>query len=143
MKKETIIAISLGVCLGLIVAVFVTLKTRKTETQKVTPISNQLHVTPTVTAKNLQSASFEITDPQPEAIVTKNSVVIKGKAPKDSLIVIQSPIQTLTFTNDTETFEKNFSLALGENVILATAYPKSQPGAGIERELKVYYLDEE
>ncbi len=143
MKKETIIAIALGICLGLVVAVIVTLKTRNTETKKVTPISNTLHVTPTIVAKNLQASSFELTEPQQEAIVTKNSVLIKGRAPKGSLIVIQSPIQTLTFTNDTENFEKTFSLALGENVILATAYPKTQGGSGIERELKVYYLDEE
>ena len=143
MKKETLIAIFLGIGLGLIVAIVVTLKTKRTDTKKVTPISNTLKVTPAVTAKSLQTATFEISEPQAEAIITKNSVVIKGHAPKESLIVIQSPIQTLTFINETELFEKNFPLALGENVILIAAYPKNQQGSSLEKELKVYYLDEE
>lgn len=143
MKKETAIAILLGVGLGLIVAIGVTLKTRHKETQKVTPISNTLHITPSVTAKNMQSATLEILETEDGSIASGKSITIKGKAPKDSLIIIQSPIQTLTLINDTEEFSQSFSLALGENVIVVTAYPKGQSGAGIERDLKVYYLDEE
>lgn len=143
MKKETAIAILLGVGLGLIVAIGVTLKTHKKETQKVTPISNSLHITPSITAKSMQSSTLEISEPESGSIAPSKSVTIKGKAPKDSLIIIQSPLQVLTFTNDTEDFSKNFSLALGENVIVVTAYPKGQSGTGIERDLKVYYLDEE
>lgn len=143
MKKETIIAILLGVGLGLVVAVLVTLKTRHKETQKVSPISNQLHVTPTVIAKPMQTSILEISEPQDGAITTTNSVLIKGHAPKDSLIIIQSPLETITLKNDTEDFSQKFSLALGENIIVVTAYPKDQQGVGTEKDLKVYYLDEQ
>lgn len=143
MKKETAIAILLGVGLGLIVAIGVTLKTRNKETKKVTPISHTLNITPSITAKSMQSSSLEISEPEDGSIAPNTSVTIKGKAPKDSLIVIQSPVQTLTFTNETEEFSKSFTLVLGENVIVVTAYPKDQAGTGIERNLKVYYLDEE
>lgn len=143
MKKETAIAILLGVGLGLIFAIGVTLKTRNKDTKKVTPISHTLNITPSVTAKSAQSGTLEISEPEDGSIAAANSVVIKGKAPKNSLIVIQSPVQTFTFTNDTEEFSQKFSLALGENVIIVTAYPEKQNGSGIERDLKVYYLDEE
>ena len=142
MKKETAIAILLGVGLGLIVAIGVTLKTRSKDTKKVTPISHTLNITPSVTAKS-QSSTLEISQPEDDSIAPAKTVLIKGKAPKNSLIVIQSPIQTVTFTNDKEDFSQNFSLALGENVIVVTAYPKDQNGTGIERDLKVYFLDEE
>ena len=143
MKKETAIAILLGVGLGLIVAIGVTLKTRSKETKKVTPISNTLNITPSITAKSMSSATLEITEPENSSISTLATAVIKGKAPKDSLIIIQSAAQTLTFNNDKEEFSRNLPLALGENVIVVTAYPKDQLGVGIERSLKVYYLDEE
>lgn len=143
MKKETAIAILLGVGLGLMVAIGVTLKTRNKETQKVTPISNSLHITPSITAKTMQSSTLEISEPLDSSIAPTKSVTIKGKAPKGSLIVIQSPVQTITFTSDTEEFSEQFTLALGENIIVVTAYPKDQAGTGIERDLKVYYLDEE
>ncbi len=143
MKKETVIAILLGVGLGLIFAIGVTLKTRSKDTKKVTPISHTLNITPSVTAKSMQSSTLEISEPEDGSIAPANSVTIKGKAPVNSLIVIQSALSTLTFTNDKEEFSQKFSLALGENVITVTAYPAKQTGSGIERDLKVYYLDEE
>ena len=143
MKKESIIAILLGVGLGLIVAVLVTIKTRHKETQKVSPISNELHVTPTVMAKLIQTSTLEISEPQMGAISATNSIIIKGHAPKNTLIIIQSPLQTITLKNDTEDFSQKFPLALGENIIIVTAYPKDQQGVGTEKDLKVYYLDEQ
>jgi len=70
-------------------------------------------------------------------------VVIKGKAAKDSLIVIQSPVQDIIIKNDKEEFSATMSLAIGENVIHISVYPKDQQGKGQEKELRVYYLDEQ
>lgn len=143
MKKETIIAILLGVLFGVVVAVGVTIKTKSKPANKVEPITNALPITPTVSVQNVEFQTLEITEPVDGVIVSKNTIDIKGKAAKGGLLVIQSPIKNATINNEADTFVTNFPLATGENVILVTFYPKEQPGSPQEKELKVYYLDEQ
>lgn len=143
MKKETVIAVILGVSFGVVVAFFMIFKTKNQESQKVKPITTAVHISPTVVVKNVGVQPLEITQPESGIITATNSVTISGKAVKGSLMVIQSPIKTSTFTNDKETFSVAFPLAFGENVILISSYPKDAQGAPQEKELKIYYLDEQ
>ncbi len=143
MKKETSIAIVLGIALGIIVAVALVLKNRQVQIQNSRPITTVLSITPTPIVKNINVEALEITEPQNNAIISSNSVSIKGKVAKDSLVVIQSPIRNVIVKNAPEDLNVNFPLALGENVIHITVYPKDPQLSVKEKELKIYYLNEQ
>src|SRR3989304_9895283 len=102
MKKEIIVAIVFGVLLGLIVAVVMVVRVRQFGGENKLPGQNQ--VNPKVTAKNSQLQPLEITTPANDTITDTNKITIKGKALKNSLIVVESPINDLTFKNDKEDF---------------------------------------
>lgn len=143
MKKETIVAIVLGVVLGLGVAVAISMKTHKKEIQKIKPIASGLPVTPTIIIEQQHSESLEVSEPQTGDIVQEKSITIKGKAPKDGLVIIQSPVSSEAFKNENSSFTMKFPLAAGENVILVSFYPKGQSGNPIEKELKIFSLTEQ
>ena len=54
MKKETIIAIMLGVVFGVVVAVVMVAKTKDQQIDKVKPMNTTLHITPTISVNNTQ-----------------------------------------------------------------------------------------
>jgi len=141
MKKETIIAIVLGVVLGLGVAVGITLKTQKTQTQKIKPVTDSLPVTPTTIVEQERSDLLEISEPQTGVIIEEKLITITGIAQKDGLMIVQSPLTSETFKTEESEFSIDFPLAAGENVILISFYPKDQSGTPIEKELKIYSLN--
>jgi hypothetical protein len=99
------------------------IKQEEKQNQTVTTHSN---ITPTVAITNVQIQGLEVDQPEDGSIVTKDTVTIQGKASKNSLIVIQTPIKDITLQVDKEQFSSELSLALGENVIRITVYPKDQ-----------------
>lgn len=143
MKKEIGIAIFFGVLLGLIVAIVMVSQVRKLGGQKAGTI--QTKTSGSQPAKNNISALsvIEIKEPKEKDIVSKNSITIKGTTQKGSLIVMQSPARDVAFRTESEVFSTDFPLALGENVIAITAYPKDQKSRPQEKILTVYYLDEQ
>jgi len=143
MKKETIIAIVLGVTFGVVVSLFMVSRTKDRQLQNTKTLTKETKITPIVPLNSVQGQAITITQPMNGVIVSSKSVVIKGKAAKDSLIVIQSPVQDIIIKNDKEEFSATMSLAIGENVIHISVYPKDQQGKGQEKELRVYYLDEQ
>ncbi len=140
MRKEIIIAIVFGVLLGLIVAVVMVVRVRQFGGQNQIGAGNQ--VTPKVTAKNSQLQPLEITSPAQDNITDKKTITIKGKALKQSLIVVESPIKDLALKNEKEDFSISFPLSLGENIISVTAYPKDPKLNSQTSTLRVYYLTE-
>lgn len=142
MKKETVIAISLGVVFGLLVAVLMIFKTKENAMEKTKTVTSN-HITPTVSLKNTTLQNLEITEPADGVMVNQKSITIKGKANKNSLFVVQSPIKDLVFKNEKEQFSFDFPLALGENVIKISVYPESDQLRPQERQLRIYYLDEQ
>jgi ABC-type methionine transport system permease subunit len=143
MKKETVIAIMLGIVFGVIVAVVMVVKTKDQQIDKVKPMNTALHITPTISVNNTQFQPLQITSPETGVIVDKNAVTITAKASKDALIVIQSPIKTMIMKVTSETFSADFPLAFGENVITVSEYQKDTQAVAQEKELKIYYLDEQ
>jgi len=143
MKKETIVAIILGLLLGGMVAFFLITKTSEKELEK----SKAIAPTSTLNQEKVAVVSgyqnLEISQPQDEEIVDKEMVTISGKVEKNSLIVIQSPIKEVILNADNNSFQTDFPLALGENVIKIVAYPHSQLLRSQEKELRVYYLKNE
>ena len=144
MKKETIIAIILGLGLGTVVAFFLIFKTQENKIENTKTISNSLKITPKALSKSAISLQpLEIKEPENNALVSEDSINIQGKTLKDSLIIIQSPIKEISLANKEENFSVDFPLAIGENTITVTVYDKnSQVGPQI-RELKIYYLNEQ
>ncbi len=140
MRREIIIAIVFGVLLGLIVAVVMVVRVRQFGGQNQIGAGNQ--VTPKVTAKNSQLQPLEIISPAQDNITDKKTITIKGKALKQSLIVVESPIKDLALKNEKEDFSISFPLSLGENIISVTAYPKDPKLNSQTSTLRVYYLTE-
>lgn len=143
MKKETVIAVVLGIGLGVIVAVVLVLQNRQAQIQRSKPITTSLANTPTPLIKNINVEALEISEPQTGTIVNSNSITIKGNVAKDSLVIIQSQIKTQIVKNSPEKLEVSVPLAMGENVIHITVYPKDQQISTKEKELQIYYLDEQ
>ncbi len=144
MIKEKIIAIILGVVFGITTAVFIVSFSNKREIDKRTnnSVLNKAKVVDKVKNSKTSSPGYlEITSPHDNFVTKSDNIEIKGKAPKNSLIIIQSPIKDLIFKNNQEEkFSKNFPLALGENVISIVIYNKDIQTSSLERDIKIYYL---
>lgn len=146
MKKETVIAVVLGIGLGVIVAITLVIRNRQIQIQNIKAISTGLRISPSaVTGSNKkdQATVFEITNPADDAIVSTNSVNIKGKVAKGSVVVISSQVKVQVIKDAPEILNVDFPLALGENRITITAYPKEKNSVTREKQLHIYYLDEQ
>lgn len=142
MKKESVIALLFGILLGGIVAFIIIAKNKQSQQEKTKTLTPQITTTPALTDFS-NSQRLEVISPHDKAIVDKNTVTITGKVVKNSLIIIQSPIKEIAFNNDKEEFSKDFPLTIGENVIKVSAYPKDTKLRSQERDLKVYFIDEQ
>lgn len=139
MKKETSIAIVLGIIFGLIFSFIVITNTqknqsvsRKAQTQKTRPVTKE---------QQTSAKPLIITQPNDGAIILEPSVKIKGTTEKNSFIIIQTQAKDTSFTTKSAEFEQSVSLTLGENLIHISVYPKGSNGRIQEKELHVYYLD--
>jgi len=141
MKKETIAAVFFGVVLGVGGAFILITRARQMSNQNTKNIPNTKHISPAV-AQNSKTQLLELSDPKNASIYASSTMKIKGKMSKNSLIVIQSPIKEVVLQNEAETFQTDFPLALGENVISITAYAKDSKTPAQQKNLKIYYLDE-
>ena len=143
MKKETVIAIILGILLGGIVAFLILFKGKDLELAQNKVIGSK-DAQQELLGKPLKAVqSLELTSPSDGTIVDKNSIALTGKVEQGSLLVIQSPIRDMTFKTEKNDFKIDFPLVLGENVIKLVAYPKDKTMGPQEKDLKVYFLDSE
>lgn len=143
MKKETMVAIFLGLLFGGVVAVFISLKSKDIELAKNKVIAPQKEKTISPNLSGTEIEPFELTEPADKTIVEINSVRLKGKVAKDSLIVIQSPIKDMIVSNKQEKFDLVFPLAIGENSIKIVVYPKDKQFRPQEKFIKIYFIDSE
>jgi len=141
MKKETIIAVFLGLLFGAVVAIFISLKSKDIElsTNKVIapPKENVLSVNLT----GIEMQPLAISEPADRAIFEKN--IIRFKAIIKMPCSFQSPIKDLVVKNTQGKFDLEFPLALGENSIKIAVYPKEKQFRPQEKFIKVYYIDSE
>ena len=142
MKKETMVAIFLGLLFGGVVAVFISFKSKDIELAKNKVIAPPRYkVSPDLIGIKLRP--LELTEPADRAIFENNTIRLKGTALKDSLIVVQSPLKDLIVSNKQEKFDLEFPLALGENSIKIVVYPKEKQFRPQEKFIKVYFIDSE
>ncbi|MFH1827442.1 MAG: hypothetical protein ABH812_03375 [bacterium] len=139
MKKETVLAITFGVLLGLIVAVILIFVLRPTGGDKVAqPEKNTVPKT-----KTTNLLPLEIKEPADKKISSTDSIKISGTVNKGTLIIIESPISTKVINNKSDSFSLDFPLSLGENVITIRAYADKAQTVPQVKTLKVYYLNKE
>ena len=139
MKKETSIAISMGIGFGLLFSFIVIINTQKNQSvSQKTPLEQTRPVT---TEQQTPVSPLTITEPNDGAIISSASVSLKGKTDKSSFIIVQTQSKDITFTTKSENFEQSRPLTLGENVIHISVYPKGTTGKIQEKELHVYYLN--
>lgn len=143
MKKETAYAILLGVTFGVVLSLVMIFKTKDSQMGKSKPLTSEKKAIPTVQDTNPLTQTFKINEPQDRQIFNTKSVSIKGVAEKDSVLIVQSPIKDIVFKVEKEDFSVDMPLALGENVISLTLYPKNSQGRSQQKELRIYYLDEQ
>jgi len=139
MKKESLMAIFFGLFLGLIFSLFLINQSKNQKISQIKPIKNQTKVvTPTV--KSLETAYLEILEPKPSTVVNSSTLTIKGKANKNYLILVVSPLKEIIFKNEKESFTVEMPLALGENPIQINLYLKDKSIPLVNKSLTVYYL---
>ncbi|MDA1316643.1 MAG: hypothetical protein O3B87_01310 [bacterium] len=139
MNRETIIAISMGIVLGALVALVVFFQSNKTDETKVVPVApNQ--ATKDTTSQPSVPKLLSITSPEQGTVVDANTISITGKAPKNSLIIVQSASFESTFKSKEETFNVDVDLQIGENVIQLSAYTESSTPQ--QQTLRIYYIEE-
>ena len=143
MKKETIIAVFLGISFGGILAFFLISKNKEFQLNKNKVIAPTGILTQNIVKETVNIIPLEVIEPNYRSIVAGNSIKIKGKVTKGSLIVVQSPINDIVIKNEKEDFSIDLPLALGENVIKLVAYPSDKQVRTQEKDLKVYFLREE
>jgi len=141
MKKESVVAIVFGILLGLMVAFFVIFQSKQQQLSKTKLINNQTKGPTSKVQIAVATPFLEVSFPSDRLVLDTDSIIIKGKANENSLIVIQSPIKELVFKNESTDFGKDFPLALGENVIELTNYPEDKNISSVHKQLRVYYLD--
>ncbi len=121
MKKETIIAVILGIGTGVIIAVLIIANSQKNNTSQAGTYEPAT-ITPEITFEPKKTEPLLITSPIDKAIIANSSVLITGKAPKGSLIVVQSPYNEIAKKTTSSEFKLDFELEEGENIIEVTQY---------------------
>ncbi|KKQ02218.1 MAG: hypothetical protein US11_C0001G0177 [Candidatus Roizmanbacteria bacterium GW2011_GWA2_36_23] len=140
MKKETLTAVIFGIILGSLLGFFLIVKSKARSLKNTKTFSPKISITPSAKSMNSEFQFLEIEQPESGTITDKNTIKVKGKAPKSSLIVIQTQIKELIIKNDKGEFSFDIPLALGENIIHISMYPKDAQIRSQEKELKVYNL---
>lgn len=135
MKKETIIAIILGIIAGISIAGVVIINSRSSSKADGNVILDG--VSPTLAVNRNETSPLLISEPETEAVVDTQTVLLKGSGPENALIIIQSPSQEYTFKNVKTNFSQKLELIPGENAIRVTSYDKKNVDS---RSLVIYYV---
>ncbi len=144
MKKESLVAVIFGLLFGsLFYLVLINTNFFKREQKNLNEQLINKNIPLSLSPfKKIEDTIQTLTIDQPKnhLVVNKNSITIKGKAPKKSLIIIQSPSSEKIFENQKESFEVEFPLSYGANQIVVFSYLK-----GIQtpllKKLTIYSLE--
>jgi len=142
MKKEVVLAITIGFGLGLIITYGVWLANKslkdlpKSTLEQLSPTPSQTTettttttITPTpstntsATPKPTNSSLVKITAPEDEWLADKDSTTVKGTAPANSTVTITyEDSETIVVADASGNFSANIPLSGGYNLITATAF---------------------
>lgn len=137
MRKETGIAIFLGILAGVGIGAIVLWQTKQSQQSSSQVLQDAAK--PTRAANTQELTPLLISSPEPESVLSQNTVVLKGTAPKDSLLVIQSDTGETATKTTSASFEEEVTLIEGQNTIRFTSYN----GKTIDsRSIVIYYIPE-
>lgn len=143
MKKESLIAVVLGLTFGLIFSIILIQSNKKPpkETKEIN-INSSLKSPTIIPVKDNKTEvpTLTITSPQDNLITSQNRIEIKGEAPKNSLIIIQNVNNEKIFENKNKKFTVEIPLNYGANQLTIFAYPKNIQTA-LFKKLTIYYLE--
>jgi len=125
MKKETLIAVILGIIAGIAIAVFIIKNSRDSSNKSADIILEQL--TPTITIDTKKTEPLLIEEPDDGFVTEEESVTIKGT----SQVILKTKNNSFTFDVD---------LLPGENKMKITSYSGKNIDA---RSLTVYSIQPE
>ncbi|CAN5130290.1 hypothetical protein BH09PAT2_BH09PAT2_09990 [soil metagenome] len=141
MNRETIFAIVFGIILGIGVGFFVLFQTNRNDKAKVIPVAKDTPKKQVATAPvTAGQIVLKVSAPENNTVVVKKDITIKGKAPKNSLIVLQSAGSRQIIKTEKEDFSIAYTLSPGENLINISAY--SGTSSPQETTLQIYYVEE-
>lgn len=119
MRKETLIAIILGIAAGIGIAFFLVRQSGNS------PKNNNVildKITPTVAIDTSEIEPLIIQSPESGIVTSKSSIEVTVAAPKNSLIIFQTLTQEVTISNKERSITQKLNLLPGENTIKVTAY---------------------
>jgi len=143
MKKESAVAVVFGIALGAFLAISIISKNKEKQLEKTKTIAQSIKTVSITPLVKSVPQTIEITEPANNSVLIEKTVTVKGKAPKNSLVIIQSPIKEISLKNNATDFSIDLPLALGENSIEITVYPSDKQMKPYNKELKIYYFDEQ
>ncbi len=138
MRKETGIAIFLGILAGVSIGAIVLWQTK--QAQQSSSQILQGTVTPKISNAGQEITPLLITTPESESVVSAETITLKGSAPNDSLLVIQSETGEFVEKSTSGSFQTDVTLIEGQNTLRLTSYA----GKTIDsRTVTVYYVPEQ
>ncbi|MDO8487950.1 MAG: hypothetical protein Q7S31_01370 [bacterium] len=140
MKKEVILAITIGFALGLVITFGIWTANRSLKNLPVNPASTPLTVaaTPTPSSDQAQKVSLALTTPADEALVTTNKITVSGKTVAAAAVIILSENgQQALAADDKGEFSLEVSLVGGYNTIRVIVFDKD--GNTTEQSVVVTY----
>ena len=137
MKKETSIAIFLGILAGVSIGALVMWQSKQAQQNSSDVLQGS--ITPTISVVSQEITPLLITSPENEAISTSSTIALKGSSQVGALLVIQSETSEQVEKTKKEDFEVEIELIPGENTIRLTSYLDKTIDS---RTLVVYYIPE-
>lgn len=134
MRKEVLVAIILGITLGLVIAFGVWRANLALAPRR--QVSTQTQPSPTPPAFELV-----ITTPEDETVVADATIDVSGKTESGATVIVQYEEGAVTVLADASgSFSQEIELVAGANTITVSAF--AQDGEGIEKTLTVVYSTE-
>lgn len=138
MKKEVVLAISIGFALGLIITFGIW--TANQSLKNLPQPSPKATISPSPTPSNSQITNNQLTinTPDDEALVTSNSITISGStAPAAKLLIISENGEQTAVADASGNFSFDVDLITGFNVITIHSY--SADGQEFSKSLTITY----
>ena len=143
MKKDFIVALSLGFAFGLGLAVMVLYAPKilsfRPDLSFLTKKNNS--TSPTAAPSPSPVYKFEISSPKDQALISTDKVDIQGKADPASIVIISSPdTDTIAKVNRDGSFKESVPIDEGANIFFVSAYMDGQ--LQVKKELNLFMTAE-
>ncbi len=137
MKKETSIAIILGILAGVSIGALVMWQSKQAQRNSSDVLQGS--ITPTISIVSQEITPLLFTSPDNESISESSTITLKGSVQEGALLVIQSETSEHVEKSKGKSFDVDIDLIPGENTIRLTSYKDKTIDS---RTLIVHYIPE-